>query len=106
MLRRLCRQRGDLLRLLARMNPGFVSPWMLVQVDGWLRACTAGRRVVVVGVVIGLMGVPQMAVFPYQVLHLPLELVDALALRLDQALLVLHDGGEFLQIQHGFHWVV
>lgn len=86
------------------MNPGFVAPWMLVQVDGWLRACTAGRRVVVV--VIGLMGVPQMAVFPNEVLHLPLELVDTLALRLDQALLILHDGGEFLQIQHGFHWVI
>ena len=57
------------------------------------------------GVVI-LNGVPQLAVLPNQIFHLPLELVDALTLRLDQALLVLYNSGEFLQVQHGFHRII
>lgn len=51
-------------------------------------------------------GVPQLSVLPDQVLHLSLEFVDALALRLDQTLLVLDDGGEFLQVQNSFHWII
>ena len=73
------------------------------------------RVLVVVGVVVVLMRsrlldvvvrVAQQSVLADQVLHLALELVDALALRLDQALLVLDDGGELLQVQNGFHWII
>ena len=50
--------------------------------------------------------VPQLTVLADQILHLALELVDALPLRLDEALLVLHDGGELFQVEDGFHGVV
>jgi len=81
-----------------------------MEVSWRLRTDAAVSRVVVVVVVSGLldvvMWVPQVSVLSYQVLHLTLEFVDALALRLDQALLVLHDSGELLQVKNGFHWII
>lgn len=74
-----------------------------------LRLRLGRRRVVVVVAVLMLhvlMGVPQLSVLADQVLHLALQLVDALPLRLDEALLILHDGGELLEVQHGFHGVI
>lgn len=108
-----------LLRLLAEVSRGFVAPRVLMEVGRRLGTGAAvSRVVVVVGVVVVsvwrrrsglldvLVGVPQLSVLPDQVLHLSLELVDALALRLDQALLVLDDGGELLQVKNGFHWII
>lgn len=125
LLLRLGRQTGNLLmllllgwwwllmmRLLAEMSRSFVAPRVLVKVGRRLGTGAAVSRVVVVVMVVlrGLldvvMGVPQLSVLSDQVLHLPLEFVDALALCLDQALLVLDDSGELLQIKNGFHWII
>lgn len=101
-----------LLRLLTEVSRSFVAPWVLMEVGRRLGTGAAVTRVVVVVVVMlsGLldvvMGVPQLPVLSYQVLHLSLEFVDALALRLDQALLVLDDCGELLQVKNGFHWII
>lgn len=104
-----------LLRLLAVVSRrGFVAaPRELLKVGRRLGTGAALSRVVVMVVVVVLgglpnveVGVPQLSVLSDQVLHLPLEFVDALALRLDQALLVLDDGGELLQVQNGFHWII
>lgn len=80
---------------------------------GWCLGTGAAVSRVVVMVVLMLswlldvvMGVPQLSVLSYQVLHLSLELVDTLALRLDQALLVLDDCSELLQVKNGFHWII
>lgn len=102
-----------LLTLLAEMSRSF--PRVLMEVGRRLGTGAAVGGVMLWGVVVvvvlsGLldvvMGVPELPVLADQVLHLPLELVDALALRLDQALLVLDDGGELLQVQNGFHWII
>lgn len=126
LLLRLGRQTGNLLmlmllgwwrlllmRLLAEMSRSFVAPRVLVKVGRRLGTGAAVSRVVVVVVMVVLrrlldvvMGVPQLSVLSDQVLHLPLEFVDALALCLDQALLVLDDSGELLQIKNGFHWII
>ncbi|KAJ1165957.1 hypothetical protein NDU88_006374 [Pleurodeles waltl] len=50
--------------------------------------------------------VAQAAVLVAQVVQPPLQLVDALPLRVDQALLVLHDGRQLLQVEHGPHRVL
>lgn len=111
----LLRWRRLLLRLLAQMSASFVAPRMVMEV-GWRLGTGAAvslvvllLRVVVV-VLSGLLdvvaGLPELSVLSDQVLHLALEFVDALALRLDQALLVLDDGGELLQVEDGFHWII
>lgn len=46
------------------------------------------------------------AVLGAELVQAPLQLVDALALGVDEALLVLHDGGELLQVEHGAHRVL
>lgn len=102
-----------LLRLLAEVSSGFVAPRVLMEV-GWRLGTGAAvsLMMVAVGVVMlsglldVLMRVPQLSVLPYQVLYLALEFVDTLALRLDQALLVLDYGGELLQVKYGFHWII
>lgn len=108
------------LRLLLRRHllaevPGSFSaaPRVLMEVGRRLGTGAAVRSVMVVVVVVKLrglldveVGVPQLSVLSDQVLHLAFELVDALALRLDQTLLVLHDGGELLQVEDGFHRVI
>lgn len=126
LLLRLGRQTGNLLmllllgwwwlllmRLLAEMSRSFVASRVWVKVGRRLGTGAAVSRVVVVVVMVVLrglldvvMGVPQLSVLSDQVLHLPLEFVDALALCLDQALLVLDDSGELLQIKNGFHWII
>lgn len=103
-----------MVRLLAEMSRSFVAPRVLVEVGRRLGTGAAVSRVVVVvmmmvllrGLLNVMMGVPQLSVLSDQVFHLPLEFVDALALRLDQALLVLDDSGELLQIKNGFHWII
>lgn len=106
------RRRLLLLRLLAEMSRGFVAPRVLMEVGRRLRTGAAVTRVVVVVVMLlrrlldVVVGVAQLSVLSYQVLHLSLEFVDALALRLDQALLVLDDSGELLQVKNGFHWII
>ena len=77
-----------------------------MEVGGRLGAGATVSRVVVVvmmmmwscGLLDVVMRVPQLSILSYQVLHLSFEFVDALALRLDQALLVLHDSSELLQV--------
>lgn len=123
---RLGRQTGDLpllllrlrrrllLRLLAEVSRCFgAGRVVLMEVGGRLGTGAAvSRRVMVVVVVLGglvldvVMGVPQLSVLSNQVLHLSLELVNALALRLDEALLVLYDSGELFQVKNGFHWII
>lgn len=102
-----------LLMLLALMSGGFVASRVVMEVGWRLGTGAAVSLVVLVRVVVVLgglldvvVGLPELAVLPDQVLHLALELVDALALRLDQTLLVLDDGGELLQVENGFHWVI
>lgn len=46
------------------------------------------------------------AVLGAQLVQPPLQLVDSLPLGMDEALLVLHDGGELLQVEHGAHRVL
>lgn len=48
----------------------------------------------------------EVAVLGAQLVQPPLQLVDALALGVDEALLVLHDGGELLQVEHSAHRVL
>ena len=105
-------------RLLAQMSGGFVAPRVGMEVGWRLGTGAAGslllllllllllRVVVLSGLLDVVVGLPELSVLPDQVLHLALEFVDALALRLDQALLVLDDGGELLQVENGFHWIV
>lgn len=100
-----------LLCLLAQVNGSFVAPRVLMEVSRRLGTGAAVSRVMVVVVMLSglldvVMGVPQLPVLSYQVFHLSLEFVDALALRLDQALLVLDDSGELLQVKNGFHWII
>lgn len=101
-----------LLRLLAEVSRSFVAPRVLMEVGWCLGTGAAVSRVVVMmvlmlsGLLDVVMGVPQLSVLSYQVLHLSLEFVDTLALRLDQALLVLDDGRELLQVKNGFHWII
>lgn len=100
--------------LVAKVPGSFAAaPRVLMEVGRRLGAGAAVRGVMMMVVVVELrglldveVGVPQLSVLSDQVLHLALELVDALALRLDQTLLVLHDGGELLQVQDGFHGVI
>lgn len=120
MLLRLGRLVGDqllLLRLLLLMaevrRSLAAAPRVLVEVGRGLGTGAALRWVMVVVMVVMLrglldveVGVPQLSVLSDQVLHFALEVVDALALRLDQTLLVLDDGGELLQVQDSFHWIV
>lgn len=92
---RLGRQTGDLLllrrrllRLLAEVSRCFAAGRVLMEVGRRLGTGAAVSRVMVVVVMLGglvdvVMGVPQLSVLSYQVLHLSLELVNALALRLD-----------------------
>lgn len=101
-----------LLRLLAQMSGSFVAPRMVMEM-GWRLGTGAAvglvmllRVVVLSGLLDVVVGLPELSVLSDQVLHLALEFVDALALRLDQALLVLHDGGELLQVENGFHWII
>lgn len=84
---------------------GFASAGrVLVQVPrrlGTGAAVRSGSGVMVVvmllsrrsGLVHVVVRVTQLTVLSDQIFHLPLELVDTLALRLDEALLVLHDSG-------------
>lgn len=53
-----------------------------------------------------LLVLPQAAVLGAQLVQPPLQLVDALALGVDEALLVLHDGRELLEVEHGAHRVL
>lgn len=106
------RRRLLLLRLLAQMSRSFVAPRMVMEV-GWRLGTGAAvslvvllRVVVLSGLLDVVVGLPELSVLPDQVLHLALKFVDALALRLDQALLVLDDGGELLQVENGFHWII
>lgn len=48
----------------------------------------------------------EVAVLGAQLVQPPLQLVDALTLGVDEALLVLHDGGELLQVEDGAHRVL
>lgn len=77
---------------------------LLKVLHGRLRSSRASRRRVMV--MVELMRFSQLSVFADQILHLPLELVDSLSLRLYEALLVLHNGSQFLQVQHCFHRIV
>lgn len=108
----LLRWRLLLLRLLAQMSGSFVAPRMVMEM-GWRLGTGAAvglvmllRVVVLSGLLDVVVGLPELSVLSDQVLHLALEFVDALALRLDQALLVLDDGGELLQVENGFHWII
>lgn len=49
--------------------------------------------------------VPQVPVLTDELVHSPVQLLDPGALRLDEALLVLHDGGELPQVQDRLHRV-
>lgn len=49
--------------------------------------------------------VPQVPVFADELVHTPVQLLYPGALRLDETLLVLDDGGELPQVQNRLHWV-
>lgn len=49
--------------------------------------------------------VPQVPVFSDELVHTPVQLLYPGALRLDETLLVLDDGGELPQVQNRLHWV-
>lgn len=70
----------------------------------------AGVGVMVMVVMVSMMllypDVPQVPVLADELVHPPVQLLYPGALRLDETLLVLDDGGELLQVKNGFHWII